>query len=30
MAHWVANRTEYRWQEDANDDPFAKLNGLPG
>ncbi|WP_278394490.1 DJ-1/PfpI family protein [Sphingobium yanoikuyae] len=30
MARWVANRTEYRWQEDANDDPFAKLNGLPG
>ena len=30
MARWVANRTEYRWQEDASDDPFAKLNGLPG
>lgn len=24
----VANRAEYRWNSDAADDPFAKLNGL--
>ncbi|WP_066767118.1 DJ-1/PfpI family protein [Sphingobium sp. CCH11-B1] len=28
MAHWVAHRAEYRWNEDAGDDPFAALNGL--
>jgi putative intracellular protease/amidase len=28
MAHWVAHRTEYRWNEDAADDPFAAMNGL--
>lgn len=27
-AQTVANRAEYRWHEDPNDDPFAKLNGL--
>jgi putative intracellular protease/amidase len=30
MAHWVAHRTEYRWNEDAADDPFAAMNGLTG
>ena len=30
MAHWVAHRTEYRWNEDATDDPFAAMNGLTG
>lgn len=28
MARWVANRAEYRWNEDAGDDPFAAMNGL--
>lgn len=28
MAHWVAHRAEYRWNEDATDDPFAAMNGL--
>lgn len=28
MAHWVAQRAEYRWNEDATDDPFAAMNGL--
>jgi transcriptional regulator GlxA family with amidase domain len=26
----IANAAEYRWHEDATDDPFAKLNGLGG
>lgn len=30
MAHWVAHRAEYRWNEDAIDDPFAAMNGLGG
>lgn len=30
MAHWVAHRAEYRWNEDATDDPFATMNGLGG
>jgi len=30
MAQWVANRAEYRWHDDATDDPFAGLNGLTG
>ncbi|MEC3912890.1 DJ-1/PfpI family protein [Sphingobium sp. CR2-8] len=30
MAHWVTHRAEYRWNEDATDDPFAAMNGLPG
>lgn len=28
MARWVAHRAEYRWNEDAGDDPFAAMNGL--
>lgn len=28
MAQWVAHRAEYRWNEDATDDPFAAMNGL--
>jgi putative intracellular protease/amidase len=28
MAHWVAHRAEYRWNEDSTDDPFAAMNGL--
>ena len=28
MARWVAQRAEYRWNEDAGDDPFAAMNGL--
>lgn len=30
MAQWVAHRAEYRWNEDATDDPFAAMNGLGG
>ncbi len=30
MAQWVAHRTEYRWNENAADDPFAAMNGLNG
>ncbi|WP_420143112.1 DJ-1/PfpI family protein [Sphingobium sp.] len=30
MAHWVAQRTEYRWNDDPADDPFAAANGLAG
>ncbi len=30
MAHWVAHRAEYRWNDDAADDPFAAMNGLGG
>jgi putative intracellular protease/amidase len=28
MAHWVANRAEYRWHDDPTDDPFAAMSGL--
>jgi putative intracellular protease/amidase len=28
MAQWVAHRAEYRWNDDAADDPFAAMNGL--
>lgn len=30
MAQWVAHRAEYRWNDDAGDDPFATMNGLTG
>lgn len=29
-AMWVANRAEYQWHNDPNDDPYAALNGLAG
>lgn len=28
MAQWVADRAEYRWNDDPTDDPFAALSGL--
>lgn len=28
LAQWVADRAEYRWNQDAGDDPFAAINGL--
>ena len=28
LAQWVADRAEYRWNQDASDDPFAAINGL--
>lgn len=30
MAQWVAHRAEYRWNDNAGDDPFAAMNGLTG
>lgn len=30
MAQWVAHRTEYRWNDNAADDPFAAMNALTG